>query len=220
MNKDPRQSNVGNYFDNNYGEIGRGGFMRMFHQIEEVLNTKPNNILEIGIGNRFVSNYLKSRKINITTFDIDEKLEPDVVGDVRELNKHFNNNSYDTILCAEVLEHLPFEYFEKCLIELKNVTKKNLILTLPHHALNSYFHLKIPLLKPIKFNLTIPFPLKYKWKIGGSHYWEIGWGGYSFKKIKKEIENHFTIKETYLVNESLFHRVFVLEKLEHNSREK
>jgi len=48
-------------------------FCSYWHQIQEVLLLKPSEVLEIGIGNGFVSRYLKERGINVTTLDIDKK---------------------------------------------------------------------------------------------------------------------------------------------------
>ena len=42
-------------------------------------------VLEIGIGNALVANYLKQRGIDITTMDIDERLRPDTVGSVTSI---------------------------------------------------------------------------------------------------------------------------------------
>ena len=54
-------------------------------------------MLEIGIGNGFVSKYLKERKIKVTTVDIDERLNPDIAGSVLELP--FAKGSFDVVAC-------------------------------------------------------------------------------------------------------------------------
>ena len=41
-----------------------------------------------------------------------------------ELSSYFGEKSFDTILCCEVLEHIPFEYFEKSLEEIKSLWSK------------------------------------------------------------------------------------------------
>lgn len=50
--------------------------------------------------------------LNVMTADIDPSLDPDFICSVTDLSKTFKPNSFDCILCAEVLEHIPFEYFE------------------------------------------------------------------------------------------------------------
>lgn len=47
------------YYDN-YDWKGR--FCSYWHQINEIIELGPNRVLEIGIGNGFVSKYLKDRK--------------------------------------------------------------------------------------------------------------------------------------------------------------
>ena len=42
----------------------------------------PKKVLEIGVGNGFVSNYLKQRKKDVVTADIDAGLSPNVVSSV------------------------------------------------------------------------------------------------------------------------------------------
>ena len=55
-----------------------------WHQIECVLkNVREGDILEIGVGNGTVSNLLKTQ-CNVTTFDVNPDLSPDIVGDVRD----------------------------------------------------------------------------------------------------------------------------------------
>jgi hypothetical protein len=51
-------------------------------QINKIIIIKPESILEIGIRSGFVSKYLKERKVNVLTLDIDKRLNPDVVGSV------------------------------------------------------------------------------------------------------------------------------------------
>ncbi|MFP4634095.1 MAG: hypothetical protein ACLFM9_03990 [Candidatus Aenigmatarchaeota archaeon] len=74
------QVSKSHYF-NNYDNKKR--IMSYWYQIREVMNCDPNTVLEIGIGNGFVSSYLENRGYDVTTVDIDEDLNPDVIEDVR-----------------------------------------------------------------------------------------------------------------------------------------
>jgi len=56
-----------------------------WHQISEVLRLNPIDVLEIGCGNKFTSEYLRKQGIKITTVDVDESLEPDVCASVMDL---------------------------------------------------------------------------------------------------------------------------------------
>jgi len=73
-----------------------------------------------------------------------ESFLPEYVCSVTELTKLFKPNSFDVILCAEVLEHLPFRYFGKALNELHTVTKRFVVQSLPYAGPGFRFCLKIP----------------------------------------------------------------------------
>lgn len=179
-----------------------------WHQIKEVLALKPQNILEIGIGNATVSNYLKHQGLEVATLDIDKELSPDVVANV--LETPFQGNSFDVVLCAEVLEHLPFDDFEKCLAELKRVSKKYVVLTLPHFGPQVRFLCKIPLLKEVRIAFKIYFPEKHIFN--GQHHWELGKQGYGLGKIKEIIKRYFAITKDFVPFENQYHHFFILEK--------
>jgi len=179
-----------------------------WYQINEVLKTRPEKVLEVGIGNKTVSDYLRKLGITVVTADVDKSLEPDYVCSVTELSKYFNENEFDTVLCAEVLEHIPFEYFEKALEELWKVSKMYVILSLPHFGVVFSLSLKIPLLKRINITVKIPLPLRHVFD--GQHYWEVGKKGYSLGNILKILSKLFYIKKTYIVPENPYHRFFIL----------
>lgn len=180
-----------------------------WYQIQEVKNTNPEKVLEVGIGHGIVSDYLKKLGIEVTTFDINEEREPDVVGNVLNLTEHFENNSFDTILCAEVLEHLPFEKFTKALSELAAVTKESVVLSLPNFGLPIHFEFSV-LKKDINLTTRLPSPIKYEG--AQSHHWEINRKGYSKKRVLKEIRLFFKVKKEYTVPGSSYHQIFILKK--------
>jgi len=186
----------------------RSRWMSYWHQIDEVLRLKPDSVLEIGIGDKTVVNFLKSQGVNITTLDINKDLKPDVIGSV--LTMPFRDSSFDVVLCAEVLEHLPFEKFEEGLKELKRVSRKNLVLSLPHFGHSLKFSFKIPLIKEKRIACRLAFPIKHEFN--GEHYWEIGKKGYPPDKIRKIIKKYFQIKKEFIPFENQYHHFFILEK--------
>lgn len=179
-----------------------------WYQINEILNTRGKTVLEVGIGNGTVADYLRRSGLEVTTVDIDSALNPDYVCSVTELTKVFQPDSFDTILCAEVLEHIPFEYFEKSLEELQKVAKNFVILSLPHFGIKLRFSVKIPLVRQKNILIKIPYPRKYKFD--GQHYWEIGKKGYPLSKIIDVISKHFNVERNYLVPENPYHMFFIL----------
>ncbi|MFH1820681.1 MAG: methyltransferase domain-containing protein [Candidatus Nealsonbacteria bacterium] len=183
-------------------------WMDYWYQVKEILFLHPRKILEVGIGNKVVCNYLKSEGVDVITFDVDEKLKPDVNGSVKSMP--FEDSSFDVVLCAEVLEHLPFDDFEKALKELKRVSGRYVVLSLPHFGPAVKISLKIPFVKEIKLAFKVYFPIVHKFN--GEHYWEIGKKGYPLSKIREILKNHFKIKKEFVPFESQYHRFYILEK--------
>lgn len=183
-------------------------WMSYWHQIDEVLKLEPDKVLEVGIGNKIVSDYLKKEVREVKTLDIDKNLKPDFVASVTKMS--LADDSFDLILCAEVLEHLPFKDFEKALLELKRVSRKYLVLSLPHFGPPLKFSFKIPFLKEVKLAWKIPYRPPHQSK--GPHYWEIGKKGYSSKRIRSIIEKYFKIKKEFIPFENQYHHFYVLEK--------
>lgn len=172
--------------------------------------TGGKEILEIGIGNKTVTNYLKERRLEVTTVDTDPNLDPDCVCSVTELTEHFDPNSFDVVLCAEVLEHLPFEKFEKSLREIWEVTQKWTVLSLPYAGPGFSLSLKLPGIS--EKNLKLKIPIMKEHEFDGQHYWEIGKKGYSRKKIMEILEKYFEITRFYYPPENMYHLFFVLKK--------
>lgn len=147
-------------------------FCSYWHQIQEILNLNPQKTLEIGIGSGFVCEYLRKKGLKIITLDIDKRLNPDMEGSV--LKMPFNDASFDVVACYEVLEHMPYEDFNKALSEIFRVSKKYAVLSLPDIQRHYYFHVTIPKFRGIKRLFTLPRREKPIHKFDGEHYWEIG----------------------------------------------
>lgn len=204
------QVDPNHYFRESYDSKER--FISYWHQINEIIKLRPKKVLEIGIGNGFVSKYLKERGINIITLDIDRRLNPDVVGSI--LNIPFTDKSFDVVACYELLEHLPYENFRKALYEIFQVSNSYAILSLPDTSKVYRIDVQIPKIGEIKRLLYLPRRKMPVHNFDGEHYWEIGKFGYSLKKIVEDIQRAgFEIKKTYRVFEFPYHRFFVLRKL-------
>jgi SAM-dependent methyltransferase len=187
-------------------------YISYYNQLNEIHNTHPKTVLEIGVGNKLVYNHLKEIGIKVTSLDINKNLKPDYIGDIRKLP--FKNNSFDTVCAFEVLEHIPFEDFENSLKELKRVSKKNVIISIPIITKNIEFYLYLPKLHDIYFHLDIPYKIKQKKNITDkdAHYWEVNRIGYSKKRILNIIKKHFTVKKEFRPRFNKSHWFLVLEK--------
>ncbi len=179
-----------------------------YHQINEVLALAPKKILEVGVGDGVFKNYIKNNtSIDYINLDIAEDLHPDILGSVD--NIPLEENSFDVVCAFEILEHLPFEKFETALAELRRVSKKHVIVSLPHFGPPVKCSFKIPFVKEVKFAFKIPYYKKHIFN--GQHYWEIGKRGYPLRRIKKILRKYFEIKKEFIPFENQYHHFFVLE---------
>jgi ubiquinone/menaquinone biosynthesis C-methylase UbiE len=108
--------------------------------LQEIEKLQPQSILDVGAGEGFTLQNLKDNNIGeklegIEYVDeaiaISKKLHPALSikkGDIYNLPYH--DNAFDVVVCTEVLEHLDDP--GKALDEIKRVTKKYLILSVPN----------------------------------------------------------------------------------------
>ena len=179
------------------------------YQINNLMADKTQTILEIGCGSGFVRNYLKDHGFNITFVDVDEQLHPDIVASVTSIP--LPDESFDIVNCCEVLEHLPWESFDKALREIYRLCRKGAILSLPDASGFARLGLKLPKLPGI--HILISSPVKRKFHFDGQHYWEIGRAGYPLAAVISTIrDTGFKIVRTYRVFENPYHRFIVLNK--------
>jgi SAM-dependent methyltransferase len=166
-------------------------------------------VLEVGVGNGVVADFLKGL-YEVRTVDIDERLNPDYVGSVDELS-FLPGNGFELILCAEVLEHLPFERFRPALSELRRVTKKYVIISLPYWGYTFGWRFRLPLVgqKTLKLKISGLKPHIFN----GQHYWEIGKRRFPLRRIRREIAgSDLKIDRSFWDLDDPYHYYFVLEK--------
>ena len=199
-------------FSSKYDSVER--FIGYYHQTRLISRYKPRSVLEIGIGNKTVSSCLKNHNIEVTTCDFDEKLNPDIVSDIRELN--IPEPKFDLVACFEILEHIPFEDVPKALNNIANASKRHVIISIPYAAVYIEVLCRFPwinkIFKKTFLRLFISLPLFTKKFLDKQHYWELGRKGYSKNKIRNALKKNFNIIEEFRPPVDTFHYFFVLEK--------
>lgn len=201
---------VSSHYFRNYDTKGR--FCSYWHQIDEIISHKPKRILEIGLGNGLVSNYIRRMDYYLLTIDIDKNLSPDITASVLKLP--FIDKFFEVVACYQVLEHLPYDFFEKILSELRRVSSCYVFISLPD--VNSFypFYIQVPRIILLKKIFTFSWFNKKPHHFDGQHYWEIGKAGYTLDYITDTISKAgFIIEKTYRVFENPYHRFFILKRL-------
>lgn len=100
-----------------------------WHQVDEVLSLGARTALEVGPGPGIVTDWLRKAGVEVTTLDMESRLEPDVVGSVTEMP--VDDGAYDAVVCSQVLEHLPFAEVERALAELARVARVGVVISVP-----------------------------------------------------------------------------------------
>ncbi|MDA3866833.1 MAG: hypothetical protein PF489_08820 [Salinivirgaceae bacterium] len=162
-----------------------------WHQqkIMEGLIQPTDQILEIGVGSKFTSNYLKSRNFNVKTIDIDAEKSPDIVANIIDYQ---SNERFDHILAFEIFEHLPFDAFEKAIHNLSAICNKTMFVSLPRNEkLRFRLSLNLKLFKINDFQIAT----KRNKILTKLHFWEIDYKSYTRKRIIEVfLSNGFQLK--------------------------
>lgn len=184
-------------------------WVSFYHQLDELFSLEGvTSVLEVGPGMPLVRSMLNYHRPDIAykSIDIAEDLKPDIVGSVTDMP--LEDNSFDVVCAFQILEHIPYDQFETALSEIVRVSKKHVLISLPHFGPAIKLQLKIPMLPMIQFAIKVPYPIVHKWN--GQHYWEIGKRGYPAKRIRSAMEKYFTINKEYIPYENQCHRFYVL----------
>lgn len=199
----PNESNYGREYDS------KERFISYWHQIDETTRIRPSEVLEIGIGNGFVSNYLAKLGVSVTTCDLLRDLKPDVCGSVLKLP--YQCGAFEAVICYEVLEHIEYVHFVRALREMGRVSREWCIISIPDSSLSVGITIRVPRFGHASRCITIPEIPGQNLRNGGEHRWEIGLKSYPLRRILKDIESTgFAVQKSYRVPENPYHRFFVL----------
>jgi SAM-dependent methyltransferase len=156
-------------------------WLTYYWTIRNVCDRRVREVLEVGVGSRVVSTYLRNQGVDLTTLDIDPILGPDHVGSVTDMP--FGDDAFDAIVCTEVLEHMPWPYTRQAIAELHRVTRRYAFVTVPHFTLSLALLVRLPVLHLHEFRLRLPWPRPLQ--SFGQHFWECGRPGYPVSRLRR-----------------------------------
>lgn len=144
-------------------------------------------------------------------FDYDVSLEPDIVGDVCK-ESDFPDRKFETVVCCQVLEHIPFGEFEYAIHNISRICSNTLILSLPVRSFRFSLSYKIPKLRRKVVNVIVPrfYEKAIPWE--GQHFWEVGIKKKGIHDINTILEKYFDIEKQYYLEENPYHYFWILKK--------
>lgn len=180
-------------------------------QIHTIHSLKPKTILEVGIGSGLVSDFMKKSGYDVTTVDINEKLNPNIVSSIADLPANLQGETFDLVVCCEVLEHMPFSEFEQS-IKILKIYSDQLFLTLPRFKI--WYGLSVFYTFPkLKNFISIGVEIKRKKKNlnnSNCHFFEINSSEQSSRKnIIKLISKYFKKTNHFYFKVNKFHEGFI-----------
>jgi ubiquinone/menaquinone biosynthesis C-methylase UbiE len=152
-----------------------------WHQVSTILHQGNRTVLEIGIGNRIVTDVLTRLGLQVTTLDISLDVSPDLVGTITSLP--FPVDTFDVVLAAEVLEHIAWEDVPTALAELRRVSRRPVLISVPNAGYTFACEWKFPLLRRQRWVWRLPLFWR-RHAFDGQHYWELGKRGFSRRKFR------------------------------------
>lgn len=186
-------------------------WMSFWYQLKEIIpRTDISNMLDVGPGSVFLRDSLHVFRpdLEYKSLDMAPDQNPDFLGSVTKMP--IPDGTFDMVSAFQVLEHINFDDFETALNEMKRVSKKYILISLPHNVPSFDFQIKFPGLK--RFQLAIKFPYGRKHTFQGQHYWEVGKRGYSAKLVKQILQKHFDLLDEYVPFENQYHHFYILQK--------
>lgn len=193
--------------------INRSRWTSFYEQFCIIRELDPRNILEIGLGSRILYAILKEFGFKITGFDNDSRLEPDILGDVKNIRTLFRDGQFDCVCCFQVLEHIPFSEFEGTMENIAKVTSKYAVISLPYAGYSLGAEVRLSRVGERKAGLVFRIPSFWnKHRFDGKHYWEIGKRGYSLSKIQAVLLKYYKIKKRIMMAPNKNCIFFLLEK--------
>jgi SAM-dependent methyltransferase len=196
------------YFGQDYFDPRR--FSSYGYQLRLIAGTRPSRVLEIGIGNGVVSHQLRQAGYDLTTVDLAEDLDPDVVASVTDLP--FEDDTFDTVACFEVLEHMPWEELPAALGEIARVSTGHVIISLPDSDWLVAFRLRLPFLNERRFLFSLKRRRHREMTYPEDHYWEIGREHVTRERVEEQFRRAgLGIQETFRIRFCTWQRFYRLE---------
>jgi hypothetical protein len=195
-------------------------FINTYYQYRDLHECigKQGKVLIIGPGAGLDAAVLIWKGYKVTTFDIDEKFSPDILGSCHDMHM-FKALEFDVVIASHVLEHLPLTYLDCALEEIARISRYAIIY-LPVAGKHGQLRV-LPSIGGKNLNFIIDLfkfwetptgrILKYS---GGQHYWEMGYRGFKLRNLLSRFKKNFKVLKNYRNEDWLPSYNFILSSVE------
>lgn len=196
------------YLDNAY--FTEEQWLSFLFQINTVRKcvSPPQKVLEIGKGGGYVAAILNEIGYQVTTFDVNGKLNPTHIVDISKDLDTKVIDQYDCVLCAEVLEHIPFDKFKMCIENIAKLSSSTVVITIPDSLIRRDFLFRFFLkrYREIYFSYVTrklrPLPKIHCWQLNSEK-------KYSYDNIRSIIQTYMDIQEEGFVRRNTYHYYYI-----------
>lgn len=182
--------------------LGISSFINAYYQYRDLEKLpKKKSVLIVGPGQGLAVAILKWRGYNVTTIDVDQSVQPDLICSVHDMGI-FKDKQFDVVIVSHVLEHLPPKLLPNALSEIRRVGEYSIVY-LPHAGKRLFINIDFGI-RNIVIRAIFDFVNKFRKPFDDSprfcenqHYWEIGVPGYSKKQMRCIFLKDFKIISEY-----------------------
>jgi len=199
--------------------VTRARWLTYYRQLVTILPTRPERVLEVGVGPGIVRAVLRDRGVNVETVDVNESLGPDHVADLRDLPSGIRAAEWDWILCSRVLHHIPRAEVPSVLEQLGKLQAKQLLITVPREDLSVQFTVRRTAGRVHPGRLSLSSSFKRALRRQGiirsepSGVWMLdGEDGIESNDFRSYLSKHFHICDQYVLPDDPSHVFFVLSR--------
>jgi len=167
------------------------------------------SVLEVGVGTGLTTQLLRTLGHAVSTLDVDIRLSPDLVGSVTEIPAPDEN--FGVFLCSQVLEHLSWEDAAGALRELKRVSQRGGVISVPTNR-PTWLVMKFDSRSWGTRRVTLGSRTKQPLRTAREHHWELEANRTTrdFKHLLRQ--SGFSIEFELQPCECMYHQFFVVKK--------
>jgi ubiquinone/menaquinone biosynthesis C-methylase UbiE len=172
--------------------------------------TGAQTFLEVGAGSGVLAFLLGRQGKRVITADPYPVVQPNVLAALPSLP--LADQCVDASLCFQVLEHLPLDLFPTCLNELRRVSRRWVIVSLPDRTVKIG---RKAWVRQIIYRV-IRHPKHWRPRpIHPQHYWELGPKDVSYDTVVAAArQNGLTLVQQFTNRQNRYHRFFLFTRTE------